>query len=82
MSYNFFNNEEKYWVRMDNAVLPQCVEIQFFVQSPVSRNLHGQCLNEFHISLARKNASFGQPANCRNLYGRLSQLREKYGTSA
>ena len=47
--------------------------------SPVSQNLYGQSLNDFHIFLARKYASFGHSAYCRNHYGRLSHLREKYG---
>ena len=49
--------------------------------SPVSQNLYGQSLNDFHIFLAMKYASFGHSAYCRNHYGRLSHLREKYGKS-
>ena len=47
--------------------------------SPVSQNLYGQSLNDFHIFFAMKYASFGHSAYCRNHYGRLSHLREKYG---
>ena len=46
--------------------------------SPVSQNLYGQSLNDFHIFLARKYASFRHSAYCRNHYGRLSHLRKKY----
>ena len=49
--------------------------------SPVSQNLCGQSLNDFHIFLAMKYASFGHSAYFRNHYGRLSHLREKYGKS-
>ena len=49
--------------------------------SPVSLNLYGQSLNDFHIFFAMKYASFGHSAYCRNHYGRLSHLREKYGKS-
>ena len=49
--------------------------------SPVSQNLYGQSLNDFHIFLAMKYASFGHSAYCRNHYGRLSHLRENYGKS-
>ena len=49
--------------------------------SPLSQNLYGQSLNDFHIFLARKYAPFGHSAYCRNHYGRLSHLREKYGKS-
>ena len=49
--------------------------------SPVSQNLYGQSLNDFHIFLAMKYASFGHSGYCRNHYGRLSHLREKYGKS-
>ena len=49
--------------------------------SPVSQNLCGQYLNDFYIFLAGKYASFGHSAYCRNHYGRLSHLREKYGKS-
>ena len=49
--------------------------------SPVSQNLYVESLNQFYIFLARKYASFGHSAYCRNHYGRLSHLREKYGKS-
>ena len=49
--------------------------------SPVSQNLYSQSLNDFHIFLAMKYVSFGHSAYCRNHYGRLSHLREKYGKS-
>ena len=49
--------------------------------SPVSQNLCGQYLNDFYIFLAGKYALFGHSAYCRNHYGRLSHLREKYGNS-
>ena len=48
---------------------------------PVPQNLCGQYLNYFYIFLAGKYASFGHSAYCRNHYGRLSHLREKYGKS-
>ena len=49
--------------------------------SPVSQNLYGQSLNDFHIFFAMKYASFGHSAYCQNHYGRLSHLRERYGKS-
>ena len=48
----------------------------------VSQNMYGQPLNDFSIFFARKYASFGHSAYCRNHYGRLSHLREKYGKSS
>ena len=50
--------------------------------SQVSQNMYGQSLNGFYIFFARKCASFGHSASCRNHYGRLSHLREKYGKSS
>ena len=50
--------------------------------SQVSQNMYGQSLNDFSIFFARKYASFGHSAYCRNHYGRLSHLREKYGKSS
>ena len=44
--------------------------------SHVSQNIYGQSLNDFYIFFARKYASFGHSAFCRNHYGRLSYLRE------
>ena len=77
-----FTNDEKSWVRINYAVIPQCVEILFFARSlPVSQNLYGQSRKDFHIFLAMKYASFGHSAYCGNHYGRLSHLREKYGKS-
>ena len=29
----FFTNDEKSWVRISYAVIPQCIEILFFAQS-------------------------------------------------
>ena len=39
-------------------------------------------INDFSIFFARKYASFGHSAYCRNHYGSLSHLREKYGKSS
>ena len=50
--------------------------------SQVSQNMYGQSLNDFSILFARKYASFGHSAYCRNHYGKLSHLREKYGKSS
>ena len=33
MCYSFLTNDEKSWVRINFAVIPQCVEILFFAQS-------------------------------------------------
>ena len=52
------------------------------VVSPVSQNLCVESLNQFYIFLARKYASFGHSAYCRNHYGRLSHLRAKYSKSS
>ena len=51
----FFTNDEKSWVRINYAVIPQCVKILFFGRavSPVSQNLYGQSLKDFNIFLAR-----------------------------
>ena len=49
--------------------------------SPVSQNLYVESLNQFHIFLARKYASFAQSAFFRNPFGKLSHLRAKYGKS-
>ena len=62
----------------------KCVKILFFVRSlrgSVSQNLYCQYLIDFNIFLARKYASFGHSAYCRNHYERLSHLREKYSKS-
>ena len=54
-----FTNDEKSWVRINYAVISQCVKIPILCAvSPVSQNLYGQSLNDFHIFLARKYASF------------------------
>ena len=50
--------------------------------SQVSQNMYGHSLNDFSIFFARKYASFRHSAYCRNHYGRLSHLREKYGKSS
>ena len=50
--------------------------------SQVSQNMYGQSLNDFSIFFARKYASFRHSTYCRNHYGRLSHLREKYGKSS
>ena len=49
--------------------------------SPVPQNLYIEYLNQFYIFLARKYASFGHSAYCRNHFGRFSHLRAKYGKS-
>ena len=49
--------------------------------SPVSQNLYVESLNQFYIFLARKYALFGHSAFFRNLFGKLSHLRAKYGKS-
>ena len=52
---------------------------------PVSQNQYVESLNQFYIDLARKYASFGHSAYCRNHYERherLSHLRAKYGKSS
>ena len=49
--------------------------------SPVSQNLYVESLNQFHIFLAKKYASFGHSAYFRNPFGKLSHLRAKYGKS-
>ena len=72
----FFTNDEKSWVRINYALILQCVAILCAV-SPV----YGQSLNDFHIFLARKYASFPHSVYFRNHYERLSQLREKYDKS-
>ena len=50
--------------------------------SQVSQNMYGQSLNDFSIFFIREYASFGHSAYCRNHYGRLSHLREKYDKSS
>ena len=76
----FCTNDEKSWVRINYAVI---LQILFFCEvSQVSQNMYGQSLNDFSIFFARKYDSFRHSAYCRNHYGRLTHLREKYGKSS
>ena len=47
----------------------------------VSQNLSVEFLNQFYIFLPRKYASFGHSVYCCNHYGRLLNLKVKYGKS-
>ena len=71
-------------MRIKYAVILQCVKILFFARSrdQVFQNMYGQSLNDFSIFFARKYASFGHSAYCRDHYGRLSHAREKHGKSS
>ena len=47
----------------------------------VSQNLYVEYLNRFYILLARIYSPFGYYTCCRNIYGKFSQSRAKYGKS-
>ena len=75
-----FSFDEKSQVHMHYAAKRQNPILR--AGSPVSQNLYVEYLNQFHIFFARKHASFGHSAYCRNHFERFSHSRAKYGKSS
>ena len=74
-----FTFDEKSWVHMHYLAKRQNPILR--AVSPVFQNLYVEYLIRINILWARKYASFEHSAYCRNLYGRFSHLRAKYGKS-